>query len=101
MNGLWNGRVSYIAYDTLADYEFDVSFTANNGLPVEDLTANFLNFFYENASDTSILSEFEDGERKIGAYDIFWYDDGRWQVRWMGYVPDKTMGVVGFAMSWG
>ena len=100
VNGLWNGRVSYIAYSSADDYNFDMPFTANNGLPVEDLTAEYVNFCYENGiDDPSSLSKYENGEKKICAYDILWYDGGGWRSYALHYTSGGTVGVIGFATN--
>ena len=99
VNGLWNGRVSNITYEAEFDYNFDCSYTANNGQVVEDVTEEFLNnFVYDWGINDSHLSEHENGELKVAAYDAFYYDDGdSVQCCWHNYDPNGTEGIVGFA----
>ncbi len=109
VNGLWNGKVSDIVYDARFDYNFDLSFTANNGQVVEDVTEEFLyNVVYDWGVNDSYLSEHENGEKKVAAYDAFYYfdvgdggdggDSGYFY--WFNYDSNGTEGIVGFAANY-
>lgn len=43
IDGLWDGQVNYIAPYYEVGEDFDVSFSAVNGIPTEDKTAEFEN----------------------------------------------------------
>ncbi len=102
VNGLWNGRVSNISYDAEFDYNFDCSYTANNGQVVEDLTEEFLNnVVYDYGFNDSNLSKHENGELKVAAYDVLFNDDGdSVYCYWFSYDPNGTEGIVGFATNY-
>lgn len=101
VNGLWNGRVIDILCDARFDYDFDLSHTVNNGQVVEDVTEEFLNYVVDGCNvNDSYLSEHENGEKKVAAYDEFWDDGGDGvYFYWRNYDSNGTVGIVGFASN--
>ena len=87
MNGLWNGTVNETIYDSALNHDYYLSFTANNGIPVEDLTQEYCEFYNP---------QLDEGE-KIIAYDEFEDSDEYWHARYLSVYIGQTMGIVGFA----
>lgn len=110
MNGLWDGSVSRIAYSAEYDYNFDLSFTANNGVVDQDLTQEYSDFVNGNAGSFDASEYVSEGE-KAYAYDVHWYtvsyydengnfdgdDATTWTARYLYSPVVTTYGIVGFA----
>lgn len=90
-DGLWDGKVTHTIPDEYADEDFELSFTAEKGIPTEDKTVEFL-------AETGMES-MEDGWYVI-AYDRHYYEMfGQivYQDKYTRMKEGETIGVVGFA----
>ena len=110
VNGLWDGSVSRITYSAEYDYNFDLSFTANNGVVDQDLTQEYSDFVNGNAGSFDASAYVNEGE-KVYAYDVHWYtvsyydengdvygdDATTWTARYLYCPVVSTCGIVGFA----
>ena len=80
IDGLWDGQVNYIATDSKG--EFDLSFSAVNGVPTENKTEEF-------------LSEFPGVELEVGTY-IYAFDSHSKTTWWARIEEEKLIGIAGF-----
>lgn len=86
VNGLWDGEVNIHVRDN--EKECNMSFTAINGLPVEDMTEKYI----AETGDYELMNETNQGTHYLIAY-YRSYGFAQWRYAQFG----KTMGIIGFA----